>query len=71
MSEKPRVYKNFCLRCGGILISPKSIARGYGQTCWKIMRPKPIKPYVQEVPYVEIGDRYYRMRTYSSLGDAF
>jgi hypothetical protein len=71
MSEKPRVFRHFCLRCGGILISPKSIARGYGPACWRIVKPQPVRPYLQEVPYVEIGDRHYRIKVYSSLGDTF
>ena len=53
MSEMPRNFRHFCRFCGGIITSKKSIARGYGPKCWQRFKPKDIKPYIQEVQFVE------------------
>ena len=65
--QEPRIYLNFCLRCGGIIDDAKSIARGYGPHCWKIVKPKDIKPYVQEVPFIDTGTTDYLERCYPEL----
>jgi hypothetical protein len=49
-------YTHFCLRCGRAITKAIDIERGYGRGCWKIVKPKEIKPYVQEVPYVISGN---------------
>jgi len=57
-------YRHFCLRCGRILTKARDILRGYGPTCWKIMKPQAIKPYIQEVLFVDNGSVEYLSRTY-------
>ena len=64
-------YRHFCLRCGRIITKARDIIRGYGPSCWKIMKPQAVKPYIQEVPFVEIGDRTHQIKIYNSLGDMF
>ena len=66
-NQKPRVFHHHCLFCGGILTSPKSIKRGYGPSCWKKVQPKPIKPYVQETPFVDDGSTEHLSRNYGEL----
>lgn len=67
MSHDPRIFRNFCNFCGGIITDPKSIARGYGPSCWKKIAPKPVKPYVQEVPFVDTGSTDYMARIYGEF----
>ena len=68
MSEKPiSTHKHFCLRCGGILYSAKSIARGYGGCCWQIVKPQPIKPYIQETEFVDNGTTEHLAKVYGDL----
>ncbi len=67
MNEAPKIFRNFCRFCGMILISPKSIARGYGPTCWKRFRPQPIKPYIQETPFTDTGTTDYMARIYGEF----
>jgi hypothetical protein len=55
MTEKPRVFRHFCLRCGRILTKARDIERGYGPACWRIMKPQEIKPYIHETPFVISG----------------
>jgi len=55
-----------------ILLSQKSKNKGIGPACErKENRLREIKPYIQEVPFVEIGDRTHQIKIYSSLGDMF
>jgi len=61
------VHRHHCARCGRILDSPKNIVRGYGPSCWKIVRPQPIKPYVQEVPLVDTGGTDYMAKVYGEF----
>ena len=49
--------------------SPKNIARGYGPACWKIVRPQPIRPYIQDVPYVDTGGTDYMAKIYGEFND--
>ena len=67
MSERPRIFRNFCAFCGGILTSKKSIERGYGPTCWKRVKPQPIKPYIQETEFVDNGTTEYLAKVYGDL----
>ena len=73
--RKPPVGKRTivcCRSCGMILLSQKSKSKGIGPVCErKEKRLQHIKPYIQEVPYVEIGDRTHMIKIYSSLGDPF
>lgn len=61
------ICRNFCRRCGGELHDPKSIARGYGPACWRIMKPKEIKPYIQEVPFTDTGGVDYMAKVYGEF----
>jgi len=73
--RKPPVGKRTivcCRACGIILLSQKSKNRGIGPACErKENRLREIKPYIQETPFVEIGDRTHQIKIYSSLGDMF
>jgi len=46
-------FYHFCERGGRIITKPRDIERGYGPACWKTVKPRPVKPYIQEVPFTE------------------
>lgn len=61
------VVRNFCLFCGHELHGKKSIARGYGPSCWKKIQPKPAKPYITEVPFTDTGTTDYMAKIYGEF----
>lgn len=61
------IHRNFCARCGGIIDDPKSIARGYGPACWRKMKLKEIKPYIEQVPFVDTGGIDYMAKIYGEF----
>ena len=67
MIQQPRIFRHHCAWCGGILISPKSIKRGYGPSCWQKVKPKEIKPYLQEVDFVDTGTTDYMAKIYGEF----
>lgn len=67
MNEAPKIFRNHCNWCGNILVSPKSIARGYGPSCWKKIAPKPVKPYITEVPFTDTGTTDYMAKVYGEF----
>ncbi len=67
MMQEPKIYRHHCAFCGGIITDPKSIQRGYGPSCWKKVRPQPIKPYIEETPFVDTGSVDYMAKIYGEF----
>lgn len=67
MNQEPKIFRHHCNFCGGIITDPKSIRRGYGPSCWKRVRPQPIKPYIEQVPFVDTGGVDYMAKIYGEF----
>jgi len=69
--RKPQVGKRVivcCRMCGMILLSQKSKNKGIGPACErKENRLRQIKPYVQEVPFVDNGTTEHLAKVYGDL----
>lgn len=61
--DNGRVFR-VCLRCGRPVAKT---VNGYGRSCWNIVKPKPIKPYINEVPFVDTGTTDYLARVYGEF----